>query len=142
MDTERFDRFAKSLAAGVSRRRLVGGLVALAAVGRGMLGPEAASAQGTPILPDGSGVTIQANCQGKPAANNRRCVQNPCAGGGNCFCWETITGDNSCVNIGNLRCPKRDECDRNRECGGGEVCIKIGGCCGHPERNACAPLCG
>ena len=145
MDAERFDRIAKSLAASASRRRLLGGLAALAAVGRGTLGPEDAGAQDVPGLPDGSGPTTQATdptCKGEPAFNNRICPANRCTANANCFCGESAGGNKRCVKVARDQfCPQRDQCDRNRHCGKGEACMKVGACCGHPERNFCLPLC-
>ena len=144
MDGERFDRIAKSLAASASRRRLVGGLAALMAVGRGTLGPEDAGAQDVPGLPDGSGPTTQATdprCKGEKAINNKICPGNRCTSKPGCFCNEDVRGNNRCANLNNARCPTRDECDRNRDCPEGEACFKVGGCCGHRRLNGCAPLC-
>jgi hypothetical protein len=145
MDAQRFDRIAKSLAARASRRRLVGGLAALGAVGGGVLAPERAGAQGGPGLPDGSGVTTEAtdpSCTGKPAISNRACVRSQCGGSAACGCIENVKGAKKCANLSMVRCPEQDECGRTRGCGGGEVCVKIGGCCAGSRRNVCVPLCG
>jgi hypothetical protein len=143
MDAERFDRFAKSLATRTSRRRLAGGLAALGVVGS-VLGPARTEAQGAYGLLDGSAPTTEASdptCKGEVALNNRRCRAHQCTSNRNCFCAETVNGDKKCVNLRDVRCPRRDECDGNGDCRGGEVCIKVGGCCGNRRRNDCVPLC-
>ena len=143
MDAERFDRITKALAAGASRRRLVGGLAALGL--GGALAPERAGAQETPLLLDRSGPITQASdprCKGERALNNVICTANTCARNPDCFCAETVNGEKKCVKIRETqRCPRRDQCDRNRDCGEGEACVKVGGCCGRSERNLCLPLC-
>jgi hypothetical protein len=145
MDAERFDRVAKSLAAMLSRRRLVGGLAAVAAVGSTPLGAGRAGAQGIPGLPDGSEVTTQATdprCRGERAINNVACPRNRCTDSPGCFCTETVRGNKKCVSLRDARCPARAQCNRNTDCGSGEACVKVGGCCGQGDRNLCAPICG
>ena len=144
MDAEHFDRFTKALAALASRRRLVGGLVALGALGGSVLGSGRAGAQDTPLVLDARGPTTQASdptCQGEPAFNNRICPPNRCAAAGS-FCGEAADGNKRCVKVARDQyCPRRDQCDRNRGCRSGEACMKVGACCGHPTRNLCLPLC-
>ena len=146
MDAERFDRIAKSLASGASRRRVVRGLAAgLVSLGGAALGPWRAGAQGAPGLPDGSGPSTQASdptCRGERGISNETCVANRCTTNRFCFCAETVNGEKRCVNLREEKCPLRDQCDRNRDCRGGEVCVRIGGCCGFRGRNACVRLCG
>ncbi len=144
MDAERFDRIAKSLVTGMSRRRVVGGLAAVAAVGSSLLGAGRAVAQGVPGLPDGSGVTTQATdprCRREAAINNKACPANRCTDRPGCFCGKTVTGSKECVDLGNQRCPRRDQCNRDTDCGAGRACVKVGGCCGQGDRNFCADIC-
>ena len=141
MDAPRFDRLAKALATGASRRQAVRGLTAgLAALGGAALGWERAGAQG---IADGfTGPTLQVSdrsCRGERAFNNRVCPQNRCGDNRFCVCGKTEGGDKRCVNV-NRRCPRQDECDGDRACARGEVCVKAGGCCGR-NRNACVRLC-
>jgi hypothetical protein len=130
-----FDEAAKGLAAGtISRRRalkltgsalLAGGLLAMS--------PGVAGAQ----------LSVQQTCAGRRAINNRRCRggASRCGSNRNCFCATTEAGTKTCVNLRNVNCPTRDECDSFRDCARGEVCIQIGGCCGNPRRNACVRKC-
>jgi hypothetical protein len=141
MDAERFDRIAKSLAARASRRRLLRGLAAVG-LGSGVLGPNGAGARRAPGGADG--VTIEATdkvCKGQPAFSNKLCPVSPC-GGDTCFCGVSVSGHKKCVDLSGLGdCPTEVQCDRNRDCGPGQVCIKFGGCCG-TRNNLCAPACG
>ena len=131
MDDRRFDRLAKALAAGASRRRAVRALAGgLAALGGAALGSEPA------------GAATDTSCEGKPAADNERCAvaESRCTDDSNCFCAITVAGDKRCVALF-VPCPKRDECDSGKDCRRGEVCIKYGGCCGHRRRNLCVRRC-
>jgi hypothetical protein len=129
-----FDEAAKGFAGGTISRRRALKLTGTALLGGGLLAlfPGVAGAQ----------VSAQQTCEGRPAINNRQCPITSCGGRSNCFCAETVSGVKTCVNFRNVVCPRRDECDRNRDCASGEVCIKIGGCeCGHPRRNLCIRTC-
>ena len=145
MDDERFDRIAKSLAAGGSRRRVVRGLAAgLAAVGAVAVGQGRAGAQAVLDGLTGGGPEIQVTdptCRGKRAINNLICPESRCTRQSGCLCAENARGEKKCVNLRGVRCPTRDQCERNRDCGRGEICIKTGGCC-PGRRNACVPACG
>ena len=91
------------------------------------------------------GPTIQASdpgCQGEPAIDNRRCPGNTCWGRSDCLCTTTVDGDKKCVELLFESCPNRDQCDSNRDCPQGELCVKVGGCCGNRRRNLCAFPCG
>ena len=136
MDDQRFDRFARSLAPGLSRRQVARGLVG----GLAALGWRGVSAQPDPEDTDPS-------CQGKRAINNNRCPRGnrtQCTNNPNCFCVETVRGNKRCVRIRNYppNCPDRDQCDTNRQCGAGQICARVGGCCGGRKRNRCLELCG
>jgi hypothetical protein len=128
-----FDEVAKGLAAGTISRRRALKLTGSALLGGGLLAmfPGVASAQ----------VNAQQQCQGEPAINNRRCPTNRCGGNPDCNCATTVGGEKTCVNLREERCPNRDQCDRNRDCRRGEVCIQVGGCCGNPRRNLCVRTC-
>ena len=144
MDAQRFDRIAKSFAARASRRRLLRGLAALG-LGSGVLGPSGVGARRAPGGADGSGATIEATdptCKGQPAFSNKVCSFNPCGGGGTCNCAESVSGSKKCVILGGFVCPPVDECDRNRDCGPGQVCIKVGACCNGSRNNLCVAACG
>jgi hypothetical protein len=139
-----FDELSQGLAAGaISRRRAlkIAGAAIVGSMGLLALFSRAAGAQN--IVPDD--VSVAASdpaCQGEPAINNRRCPpNNRCGGDPQCQCAETVGGDKRCINLRDERCPRRDQCDRNRDCPQGEICIKVGGCCGNPRRNLCVRPC-
>ena len=142
-----FDELSRGLAGGtISRRRVLklAGVAILGSTGLLSLFPRMAGAQSSVY---GRTVTAQQFSGGcaedEPAINNRACIGNMCGGNRNCFCAETVTGKNRCVNLrADEACPQRDQCDSNRDCPGDMICIKIGGCCGHPRRNDCARPCG
>ena len=142
-----FDELSRGIASGtISRRRVLklAGMAILGSTGLLSLFPGVAGAQSSVY---GRTVTSQQIGEGgcaedEPAISNRRCEPNPCGGNRNCFCAETVRGNKRCVNFrADQACPERDLCDSNRDCPGDEVCIKIGGCCGHRRRNDCRPLC-
>jgi hypothetical protein len=128
-----FDEVAKGLADGTISRGRALKLTGSALLGGGLLAmfPGVAGAQ----------VSVQAGCAGKPSVNNKKCPETNCGGNTSCFCATTVANVKTCVNFVNEVCPTRDECDRNRDCASGEVCIKIGGCCGRPRRNLCIRRC-
>jgi hypothetical protein len=139
-----FDEVAKGIASGtISRRRAIK-LTGTALLGAGLLAMFPGVAGARRITPDDE-VSVAGHlnpgCEGEAAINNRRCPSNFC-GHPECFCAQTVGGEKRCVNFENAVCPRRDECDRNRDCARGEVCVKVGGCCGHRRRNDCRPLCG
>ena len=102
-----------------------------------------------PVLIPFSAAPAQAAdlCMGKARFNNRTCPSfsdTVCKETANqiCSCIETVSGATRCIDVTHgLLCPKKDECDRNRDCASGKICVKIGGCCGGRRRNKCAPKC-
>ena len=128
-----FDEAAKGLAGGTISRGRALKLTGTALLAGGLLAifPGVAGAQ----------VSAQQTCAGRPAINNKKCPSTNCGGNQNCFCATTVSGQKRCVNLRNAVCPTRDECDSNRDCPSGNVCLKVGGCCGNPGRNDCRPLC-
>ena len=129
-----FDQAAKGLAEGTISRGRALKLAGSALLGGGLLAlfPGVAGAQ----------VSVEAGCAHRPAISNKACPASQCGGDPNCFCAKTVSGAKTCVNLENAECPARDECDRNRDCARGEVCIQVGACeCGHPRRNLCIPTC-
>jgi len=141
MEFERFDRLTRTFAGSASRRGVMRGLAALG-VGS-VLGPSRAGAQRASGISDQSGPTIEGideSCKGNHAISNKSCTTNPCTS--DCVCAVSSGGDKKCVRIGGgITCPVADECDRNRDCGTGEVCIKVGGCCNGRKFNQCLPHC-
>jgi hypothetical protein len=126
------DEVAKGLAAGtISRGEAIklGGAALLGSMGLISLFPAEAEAQGL--------------CENKPAISNRRCLseRGRCGACPFCFCAKTVSGNIRCVEVSGVQCPETDQCDSNRDCPNDEVCIQVGGCCGNPRRNACAPRC-
>jgi len=136
MDDRRFDRLARTLATGVSRRQaaraLAGGLAALGGVTLGRAP---------------TGAATDRSCKGEPAIDNERCPvdmgggRGQCTRNDNCFCAITVAGDKRCVNLRGEECPIEDECDSGDDCDPGEVCIKVGGCCEGSPRNLCVRRC-
>ncbi len=131
-----FDELARGLATGTLPRGQ-----ALKLVGAALLGSALGffSLQG----PAEGQVEAAAACSG-PAIDNDRCVANRCGGTRRrpCFCAETVGGNKTCVNLRGETCPSTDQCDRNADCPEDQVCIKVGGCCGRPQRNLCVRRCG
>ena len=143
MDGQRFDRIVKFVATGISRRRAVGALVASVTPFAGLaLGSRRAAAQDLAAAAEVSGEASDGKCQGKAAFNNKHCAADRCSRNGACVCATTTHGDKRCVSLVGAVCPTRDECNNDKQCGKGEVCIKIGGCCGHGKRNLCIDVCG
>ena len=141
MDAQRFDRITRMFAARASRRGLMRGLAALS-VG-GMLGPSRGAARRAEAVSDRSGPSIErtdAICKGKPAMSNQLCPFTACGTGTDCECVVSVNGDKKCVVTGGVDCPSEDECDRNRDCAAGEVCSRVGGCCGG-RKNQCLSRC-
>jgi hypothetical protein len=140
-----FDELSQGIASGaISRRRALklAGAAVLGSMGLLALFPRAAGAQS---IMDETEATIAASdpgCRGEPAINNRRCPENTCRGRFDCACAETVHGDKKCVELIFERCPQQDQCNDGRDCPRGEVCIKVGGCCGRPRRNLCVSPCG
>ena len=125
-----FDELTKGLASGtISRGRALklAGAAILGSTGLLALFPGKARAQGC--------------TQGGPAINNHSCEIHSCGGDPACACAEAVNGKKYCVSAV-FPCPNRDQCDRNRDCPGDQLCIKVGGCCGfRRRRNACIPRC-
>ena len=143
--TDGFDEAAKGLAAGTISRRRALMITGSALLGGGLLAmfPGVAGAQS--IVPDDEVSVARREtrrCERGAAINNQICPGHKCGRRRGCFCATTVSGATRCVNLINAQCPERDECDRNSDCPQGEVCLKVGGCCGHPARNDCRPLCG
>ena len=125
-----FDEAAKGLAGGTISRSQALKLTGSALLGGGLLAmfPEAADAQ-------------QRECANKSAINNKKCPKTKCGLNNNCRCATTVRNVKTCVTFRNRACPTRNECNRTSDCRRGEVCVKVGGCCGHKNRHLCAPKC-
>jgi hypothetical protein len=138
MEVQYFDDLARGLDDGTVSRRwalklLAGG--ALAAVAGWRIGVKESDA--VEVARDNQ------TCADKPAISNRRCPRNvPRCGGKNfCTCARTVDGDKKCIDLRTAHCPTIDECDSDRDCGSGRVCVEVGACCGHERRNACWRRC-
>jgi hypothetical protein len=82
------------------------------------------------------------SCADKPAISNRRCPRfHKCRDSNFCTCARTVGGDKKCIDLRSAHCPTVDECDGNRDCPSGAVCVKVGACCGNERRNACFRQC-
>lgn len=138
MDERRFDELTKALVtAKPSRRealrRLAGG--ALATVFGG-LALEGASAE---VDAEAYNLTCQQNdakfyC--KAEAND----VTPCKSGA-CLCAKKKGGGGVCIQEPSGGCPtKRNKCRDAGDCGSGETCIVVSGCCGN-NRGKCVTKC-
>ena len=82
------------------------------------------------------------SCVGKPAISNTVCPRfRKCRGKFFCTCARTVGGDKKCIDLRSAHCPTVDECDGDRDCPSGAVCVKTGACCGNDRRNACFRQC-
>lgn len=137
MDGKQFDRIAKAHFLSISRRGTLGALaVGAVTAGKAALGWRGVAAQ----------VETEENdptCDGKPAINNRNCVNDAgrCTRDSRCRCAKTVNAEKRCVIASNFTCPRRDQCDRNKDCGRDEVCVRVAGC-GCAGRQKCMKLCG
>ena len=126
------DEVAKGLAGGtISRRR------ALKMTGAALLGAALVPFSSAPAEAAG-------RCSNRPALSNRRCPERSiCRQGPNqlCACARTVGGDKRCVDLIEADCAS-EQCEHNRDCAAGEVCIKLGACCNEPGLQVCAPPCG
>ena len=142
-----FDDLSQGLATGTISRRRALKLAGAAIVGStGLLALFSRVAGAQSIVDQTDEVTVsshkQPGCSGERSIDNNSCPFNECGPEhSQCVCVRTVSGENRCVNLENARCPNRDQCDSNQDCGRGEVCIKVGGCCGRLRRNLCVPLC-
>ena len=128
MDARRFDRLSRALSTRPSRRRLLRSLASgvLAALG-GRVAAEDAAARD--------------RCRNKPDLCKSMSERSRCAGA-TCFCLTTVGGKKECVNLANVDCPRRDECDDDEDCRGEDnLCMVVQRCCRSP-RNVCARRCG
>jgi hypothetical protein len=125
-----FDEAATGLAGGTISRAQALKLTGSALLGGGLLAMFA-----------GEAGAQQRECSNRSAINNNRCPNSRCGLNNNCRCATTVRGVKMCVTFRNRSCPRRNECNSTRACRRGEVCVKVGGCCGHPSRHLCAPKC-
>jgi hypothetical protein len=132
-----FDEMTQTLAVEMpSRRRALkllagGALAALAGWGIGVKEAEGVEALRT-----------ARSCVDKPAISNRSCPRfHRCGGKEFCTCARTVDGDKKCIDLRSAHCPTIDECDSDRDCGSGGVCVETGACCGNERRNACFRRC-
>jgi hypothetical protein len=125
-----FDEAAEGLAGETISRAQALKLTGSALLGGGLLAifPGVADAQ-------------ERQCANKSAINNRRCPRSRCGLNNNCRCATTVRDIKMCVTFRNRSCPRRNECNQTRDCRRGEVCVVVGGCCGHPRRHLCARKC-
>jgi hypothetical protein len=127
---ESLDDVAKGLAEGtISRGRAIklSGAALLGSMGLLSLFPGVAGARG--------------QCEDRAAINNWRCPGSRCGKCPDCLCARTVSGRKRCLDFTEGICPATDECDRNRDCPIGEVCVQVAGCCGGLRKNICVPPC-
>ena len=130
-----FDEMTRTLAAGPSRRqalRLMAGGAVAALFGWGVGVDEAGAVEAR---------RTDRSCRGEPAISNTVCPRFGTCRRRFCACARTVGGDKKCVNLRTAHCPTVDECDGNRDCPAGAVCVKVGACCGNTRRNACFRQC-
>jgi hypothetical protein len=125
-----FDEAATGLAGGTISRGQALKLTGSALLGGGLLAIFAGEADAQ-----------DRQCANKSAINNNRCPNSRCGLNNNCRCATTVRDVKMCVTFRNRSCPRRNECNRTRDCRRGEVCVVVGGCCGHKGRHLCAPKC-
>ena len=142
MDGSRFDDLARSLVAGTTSRRetarrLAGGALT-AALGGLALDDAVAQEVGTEAYDlecRQSGVRFFCFEDG-PAT---RCK------GSSCLCAKSRQDGkpNVCIVSPPGGCPKKQEkCRRHKDCGSGEVCVRVSTCCSrHPGRGKCVKRC-
>jgi hypothetical protein len=132
MDAVRFDRLSRALSTRPSRRRLLRSLASgtLAALGGRVAVEDAAAARN--------------RCRGKPdVCKSMTPLQAICGQGGDCVCLTTVGGKKECVQLDDVRCPTRDQCDDSGDCRGKDnLCMVVRACCGGSPRNVCARRCG
>jgi hypothetical protein len=124
MDGERFDAFVKKLSASAPRR------VALRFAGAGAL----ASLLGA-HLAEPAGAAVKC----KKAACPTACPNAVAPGGGPCACASTVSGNKVCIA---KFCGKG--CNRNKDCGKGQVCsdsVKKCGRCDSNKKGRCVTPC-
>jgi hypothetical protein len=131
-----FDEFTQTFTFGPPSRRqalrlLAGG--ALAAV----FGPAVA-------LEEAGAVEVMRtdkSCAGTPAISNTVCPRPRACRRRFCACARNVGGDKKCIDLRTAHCPTVDECDGDRDCPSGAVCVKVGACCGNKRRQACFRQC-
>ena len=125
------DEVAKGLAGGtISRRR------ALKMAGAALLGAA--------VVPfsSASPAEAQETCRNRPALSNRRCTAEAiCHELPLCACARTVRGNKRCIDLASRDFCAAEPCERNRDCPEGEICVKLGACCGVEERQVCARRC-
>jgi hypothetical protein len=139
MDGRRFDELTRQVVQrAASRRGLLRGSLAttLSGLAAGLRPLSSAAVANDPRCP--GGVTI---------IGNKKCNLIPCGstavcGGSTGACAQTVSGARDCVPLGGIlsECPVTDECDRDGDCGTGQVCVRVGACCcpqGTPNRRRC-----
>jgi hypothetical protein len=143
VDGHRLDRIARSLVTDVSRRQglrvLASGLTAVVVTALGWRNASAESVDLGGVVPEDADRT----CRREPVIDNKQCPSNGCTRDRECFCFKTVNGKKRCARANNqrLRCPTRDECERNNDCTRGRICAEVGGCCGRPNFHACLEVC-
>jgi hypothetical protein len=132
------DGLASGLASGTISRKRALKLAGAAVLGStGLLGLSSRRSEAQ--------VTFEGCSREDPFVNNQECPSatcgpTPCANL-DCRCVLTRQGGVRCVDFSCEFCPTRDECDVNGDCPSGQRCVRVGGCCGNPRRNLCAPDC-
>jgi hypothetical protein len=131
MDALRFDRLSRALSTRPSRRGLLRSLASgiLATLGGRVAVDDAAAARN--------------RCRNKPdVCKSMSPLRAICGQGGDCVCLTTVGGKKECVQLDNVRCPARDQCDDSGDCRGKDnLCMVVRECCQSP-RNVCARRCG
>ena len=130
-----FDEMTKAFTVGPSRRqalRLLAGGALGALFGWGVGVDEAGAVEVR---------RTDRSCRDKPAISNTVCPRFRTCRRRFCTCARAVGGDKKCVDLRTAHCPTVDECDGNRDCPAGAVCVKVGACCGNTRRNACWRQC-
>jgi hypothetical protein len=88
----------------------------------------------------------EGRCSNRPALNNRRCTEEAICHATEtqlCACARTVSGNRRCIDIsgGFEGLCSAEQCERNRDCAEGEVCVRLGACCGVEGLQVCARPC-
>lgn len=155
MHDARFDRIARDLASGISRRTIIRFGAALAGVTS--LKAPSAFASGTgnaqcaafcrSVFPPGAerGQCVEEAAHGTgacaSACGGADACTSPfggCGGSGFCFCATTVDGVGLCLDVDLVACGT--PCRTSQECGSGAACVQVDCCSKKTAQAVCVPL--
>ena len=135
-----FDGLASGLASGtISRKR------ALQLAGAAVLGSTGVLGLFSRRADANTGHFVPCDRETSDFINNFTCNGDECGPAHcetmDCHCVLTRQGGVRCANFAGEHCPATDQCDVNGDCPDNQLCVRVGGCCGHPRRNLCVRRC-